>query len=128
MKVVINVVTRILCVSVLIGLLAIPLAAEPVAASAQSDICSGLGEAGGSCNGGSGPINHTLANIANLISVIAGIAAVIMLIVGGLKYITSNGDANNISSAKSTIMYALIGVVIVALAQAIVHFVLGKVG
>jgi hypothetical protein len=53
--------------------------------------------------------------------------AVIMIIVGGLKYITSGGDSNNVSSAKSTIIYAIIGLVVVALAQFIVQFVLNKV-
>ena len=128
MKIAINIIARIVCLSILFGVLAAPLATASVAASAQSDICSGLGEAGGSCSGGSGPINHTLANIANIISVIAGVAAVIMLIIGGVKYITSNGEASNISSAKNTIIYAIVGLVIVALAQSIVHFVLSKVG
>jgi hypothetical protein len=49
-----------------------------------------------------------------------------MIIIGGLKYITSSGDSNNITSAKNTILYAIIGLVVVALAQFIVKFVLGK--
>jgi uncharacterized membrane protein YuzA (DUF378 family) len=63
----------------------------------------------------------------NIFSLIVGIVAVIMIIVGGLKYITSGGDSNNVSSAKSTIIYAIIGLVVVALAQFIVQFVLNKV-
>jgi hypothetical protein len=49
-----------------------------------------------------------------------------MIIIGGLKYVTSNGDSNSISSAKNTIIYALIGIVVVAIAQSVVRFVLGK--
>ena len=49
-----------------------------------------------------------------------------MIIVGGLRYITSGGESSNISGAKTTIIYALVGLVIVALAQFIVHFVLNK--
>lgn len=64
--------------------------------------------------------------ILTYFSWIVGLIAVIMLIVGGLKYITSGGDSNKVSSAKNTIIYALIGLVIVALAQVIVHFVLQK--
>jgi hypothetical protein len=49
-----------------------------------------------------------------------------MIILGGLKYITSGGDAQKVASAKSALIYAIVGLVIVALAQAIVRFVLGK--
>jgi cytochrome bd-type quinol oxidase subunit 2 len=72
-------------------------------------------------------INNIIKTIVNIFSLIVGIVAVIMIIVGGLKYITSGGESNNISSAKSTIIYAIIGLVVVALAQFIVQFVLNKV-
>jgi hypothetical protein len=64
--------------------------------------------------------------IINIVSVIVGVVAVVMIIWGGLKYITSGGDSSNVSSAKNTIIYAIVGLVIVALAQFIVRFVLGK--
>ncbi len=73
-------------------------------------------------------LNTLIKTIVNLLSVLVGIVAVIMVIVGGFKYITSGGDSNRVSSAKNTIIYALIGLVIVALAQLIVRFVLSKVG
>ena len=60
----------------------------------------------------------------NLLSIIVGIAAVIMIIIAGLKYVTSGGKDESVKSAKNTILYAIIGLVIVALAQIIVHFVL----
>jgi hypothetical protein len=50
-----------------------------------------------------------------------------MIIVGGLKYITSGGDSGNVSGAKNTILYAIVGLVVVALAQIIVRFVLTRV-
>jgi len=62
----------------------------------------------------------------NLFSAIVGIIAVVMIIIGGVKYITSNGDSGNITSAKNTILYAVIGLVVVALAQIIVKFVLER--
>lgn len=65
-----------------------------------------------------------LTNIVNIISVIVGVVAVIMIIFGGFRYITSGGDSNKVGTAKNTILYALIGLVIVALAQFIVRFVL----
>ena len=47
-----------------------------------------------------------------------------MVIVSGLKYITASGDSSSISSAKNTLIYALVGLAIAALAQIMVHFVL----
>jgi hypothetical protein len=49
-----------------------------------------------------------------------------MIILGGFKYITSGGDTGNVTGAKNTILYAIVGLVIVALAQIIVRFVLDK--
>lgn len=71
-------------------------------------------------------VNTLITQIINVFSVIVGIIAVIMIIWGGLKYITSGGDSGNITGAKNTILYAIIGLVIVALAQFIVRFVLAK--
>jgi len=71
-------------------------------------------------------MNTLIATIVNIFSIVVGIVAVIMIIIGGFKYITSSGDSSNISSAKNTIMYAIVGIVIAALAQVIVRFVLKR--
>jgi hypothetical protein len=69
----------------------------------------------------------TLANkIVNIFSIIVGAVAVIMIIYGGFRYITSGGDSGRVGSAKNTLIYAVIGLIIVAVAQLIVHFVLGQ--
>ncbi len=75
---------------------------------------------------GTTKINGIITTVINLFSLVVGIVAVIMIILGGLKYITSGGDSGNITGAKNTILYAVIGLVVVALAQIIVKFVLGK--
>jgi hypothetical protein len=72
-------------------------------------------------------IDSIIKVVINLFSLVVGVVAVIMLIVGGLKYIISAGDSGNVTSAKNTILYAIIGLVVVALAQFIVKFVLNKV-
>ncbi|MBA3758805.1 hypothetical protein H0X10_04235 [Candidatus Saccharibacteria bacterium] len=72
-------------------------------------------------------INGMIATVINFFSLIVGVVAVIMIIVGGFKYITSGGDSSNVTSAKNTILYAIIGLIIVALAQWIVRFVLDRV-
>jgi len=70
--------------------------------------------------------NTLLTTIINIFSAIVGVIAVIMIIVGGLRYITSGGDSSKVGAAKQTLIYAIIGLVIVALAQLIVHFVLAQ--
>lgn len=72
-------------------------------------------------------INNIITIIINAFSLVVGIASVIMIIIGGLRYIISGGEAGNVTSAKNTILYAIIGLVVVALAQFIVKFVLSKV-
>lgn len=76
--------------------------------------------------GSTDKVNNLITQIINIFSVIVGIIAVIFIIIGGLKYITSGGDSGNVTGAKNTILYAIIGLIIVALAQFIVRFVLAK--
>jgi hypothetical protein len=71
-------------------------------------------------------INNIIHTIVNLLSAIVGVVAVIMIIVGGFRYITSGGNDTSVTSAKNTILYAVIGLVVVALAQLIVRFTLSK--
>ncbi len=87
-------------------------------------------DGGGDCTDTSGSttkVNETIAQFINIFSTLVGVIAVIMIIYGGLRYITSGGDSGKITNAKNTIIYALIGLVVVALAQFIVKFVLNKV-
>lgn len=88
----------------------------------SSAVCS-ESKKGNPVAGADGLINK----IANVIAVVAGMAAVIMIIYGGLKYVTSNGDSNSISSAKHTIIYALIGLVVIALAKILITFVVSRI-
>jgi ABC-type Fe3+ transport system permease subunit len=71
-------------------------------------------------------LNDTLASIVNVLLFIIGAVAVIMIVVGGLKYTTSNGDSSAVTSAKNTILYAVVGLVVAILAYAIVNFVLNQ--
>jgi hypothetical protein len=107
-----------------------------VASAACSDIQhninngvnSALTGTGDQCEVSTSAPTNSLASLAktvvNILSLIVGILAVIMIIYGGLRYITSGGSSEGVGGAKNTIIYAIIGLVIVALAQLIVHFVL----
>jgi hypothetical protein len=65
-------------------------------------------------------------SVANVLIFIVGAVSVIMLIVGGLRYVLSSGEASAVKGAKDTILYAIIGIVVAALAFAAVNFVVGK--
>ena len=97
-------------------------------AAPKDDVCAGVSLTGGTCAGSANnSISSIIRTAIQILSFVAGVAAVIMIIVGGFKYITSGGDSSNLQSAKNSIIYAIVGLVVVALAQFIVHFVLGKV-
>ena len=94
------------------------LAAGVTSATGTPENCSDTG------SGASSSIQNLAKKIVNIFSVIVGIVAVIFVIYGGFRYITSGGDSGNVGNAKNTLIYALVGLVIVALAQLIVHYVL----
>ena len=120
-------------------LLVVPLAVPALAAAASpsitNSVCEGannlqINTAGtGDCaqtSNGTDKVNNFIGTIVNVFTAIVGVVAVIMIVVGGFQYITSGGDSGKISTAKNTIIYAIIGLVFVALAQIFVQFVLNK--
>ncbi|MFA5004361.1 MAG: pilin [Candidatus Saccharimonadales bacterium] len=112
----------------LISALLFPVMAPVVtqAASPSSDVCSAIGS-GADCKTSNGPsLTNVVRTVINVLSTIIGVVAVIMIIVAGLRYVTSGGDSNGVSGAKNTLIYAIVGLVIVAMAQFIVQFVLQK--
>lgn len=71
-------------------------------------------------------VDDAVTRVINTLLFITGAAAVIVMVVGGLRYVLSGGDPKNTAAAKDTIMYAAIGLVVSLLAYAIVSFVLGQ--
>jgi hypothetical protein len=106
-------------------------AADPFSSSnAKSQACAGISGSESSKTGCTTPgksISAIIVAVLNFLSAVVGIAAVIMVIVGGFKYITAAGDSGKAAGARSTIVYAIVGIVIAALAQGLVQFVLKKV-
>lgn len=111
----------------------------PVVAAAQFDPFNGV------CNGvtdstvcedsnvaqspGSNAIygrDGVLTKAANIVSIVVGIASVIMIVVGGFKYVTSGGDSGQATSARRTVMFAVVGVLVALFAQAIILFVFDR--
>ena len=91
--------------------------------SGSSTVCT---EKGKTDNPVSGP-NGILYKVTKIVSYVAGIAAVIMVLISGFFYITAEGEASKAASARSALIGAIVGVVIVVTAQAILKFVLSKV-
>ena len=71
-------------------------------------------------------VQKTLKTILNILTIAAGVAAVIMFIYAGFRYIVSGGEEGGVKSAKNTLIYAVIGIVVVMLSQTIVIFVLNR--
>lgn len=72
------------------------------------------------------PVNNLAMTVINIFSVIVGAVSVFMIIIGGFRYIISGGDSSGTKAGKDTILYAVIGLVIVIFAQVIVKFVLSE--
>ena len=96
------------------------------ASSAANDGNTGNIDCTSKDGAGESSISSLASKAVNLFSIIVGAVAVIMIIYGGFRYITSGGDSGNVGNAKNTLIYAIVGLIIVALAQIIVHFVLAQ--
>jgi hypothetical protein len=73
---------------------------------------------------GAPTLESRVKTVVNVILFILGAVAVIMIVIGGVRYTTSGGDAGSVSGAKNTILYAVVGLIVAILAYAIVNFVL----
>ena len=118
MKKIIRIVLPVLLIVALIGLAVVPevsaLTLQEGAEAARCDGCPSdlFGEKG------------AFRQITNTILYIVGIIAVIMLIIGGIRYVVSGGDSKKVTDAKNTVLYAIIGLVIAVFSYAIVNFVI----
>jgi len=95
---------------------------------ATSAVCAGVNSVSGErgdCKSQSG-VNKLVKMVINLMSWLVGVVCVIMIIISGYKYMTSGGDTAKVKSAKTTLLYALLGLAIVGLAQLLVNFTLSK--
>lgn len=79
-------------------------------------------------SGAKNQLGVVLQKIINFISFVVGIIAVVMIIIGGLRYIVSGGDSSGVSNAKNSILFAIVGLVVVLFAQVIVRVVVNSLG
>ena len=108
------------------GLITPVLASNPVAAANPiADSCAQSGSDSALCNNPNGnTVASVTGTIINVLLFIVGLVSVVMIIVGGLRMATSGSDTGAVTSAKNTIFYAVIGLVVAFVAFAIVNWVI----
>lgn len=127
--------TLITGIALLVGLAGmVPVVAAHAASNSQS-VCEGSGgtwkankdaPSGGECTSADNrTVLGTIQQLTDVLIFIVGAIAVLMIIIGGLRYITSSGDQAGLKSAKDTILYSVIGIIVAFMAYAIVHFIFG---
>jgi hypothetical protein len=129
-----------------LGLVVTPLAAPVTALDVFTDACSSTGNGGGTGttgttgqpaagSGSSGSIcgaaqsddaSSIITNVINTLFMVLGMIAVIMIVIGGIRYATSGGDSSQTKAAKDTILYAVVGLIVAIMSYAIVNFVLER--
>jgi hypothetical protein len=96
----------------------------PVALAAPADQAqTGVNEIGGNETGSNGSLLTIIHTIINVLLFLTGALAVIMLIYGGIQYVISRGDSAAVTSAKNTILYAVVGLIVAMVAYAVVNFI-----
>lgn len=90
--------------------------------------CNGSASNSAVCAAKSDNAESTMKKVINMLLFIIGIVAVISIIIGGIMYTVSSGDQGKIKTAKDTILYAVVGLVVAILAFAIVNFVVNNLG
>ncbi|HUO61869.1 MAG TPA: pilin [Candidatus Bathyarchaeia archaeon] len=118
--------TLIISTLAVFGFVAVPVLpafADSSCSSPTDCISQGTNSIGGNSN--QPKLEDSFKTIVNVLLFLLGVIAVIMIIIGGIRYTTSNGDASSTKAAKDTILYAVIGLVVAILAYAIVNFIVG---
>jgi type IV secretion system pilin len=64
--------------------------------------------------------------VINTALMVLGMISVLMIVIGGIRYTTSNGNATHVKEAKDTILYAIVGLVVAILSYTIVNFVVSR--
>lgn len=98
--------------------------AQAAAVDPKTEVTNGITSAGGGSTVTDLPT--LVQSIISVLLFIVGAVAVVMIIIGGLRYVTSNGDQSHVKAAKDTILYSVIGLIVAILAYAIVQFVVSK--
>lgn len=121
--------SMVMAASALVGVATLAPAAPATAVTPEQSACEGSGGTwnGGNCTQGTRTVTGTIKSVGNILVFLTGAISVLMIIIGGVRYALSGGDQGTITSAKNTILYAIVGVIVSVAAYAIVNFVLSNV-
>lgn len=122
---------RLLISFVTVSVLLFSVSPSVAAIDPTGGACAGKAASSPVCQEGSdNPIsgsNGIILKAVQLVLIAAGVISVLMIMLGGWAYVTSQGDPQKLKGAKDTILYAIIGLVIAGSAQAIISFVFKKI-
>jgi len=116
----------------LFGIFAMLLAVVLNASSAEAAVLELSMQAGANSARGTDQVSDLFGqagvfqNITNTLLFVVGSISVIMLVIGGLRYVISGGESSAVQAAKNTILYAIVGVIVSMLAYAAIAFVIGS--
>lgn len=105
--------------------------AAPVGAQGTLDVCNQPGASSSAVcqssgeNNISGP-NGIIVKVSNIFAFAGGVAAILIILIGGFIMITAGGDANKAHSGRSAIIYAAVGLVVIVLGRTIIGFVINR--
>lgn len=122
---------RILLASFAIVFCLAPAVPAMAATNVFKDACTADGaKTSSACQqNGSDPLtgkDGIITKATALIGYLAGICSIILIIVSAIMYVTSGGDSGKIKSARDTLIYAIVGLVIVGVSQGVVIFILNR--
>lgn len=122
----------LLGVSLMVGLVVGFSALVPVPVGAQNatEVCEQIKavDPTATCDDTDNRFSTTLSNILSVMSYAVGVISVIVIMIGAIMYGVSTGDPQKTKRAKDAILFAVVGIVVALLGQAIVRFVIGGVG
>ncbi len=124
--------TIITSLALVLGVAAVPLLPASTAHGACTKTSSAkdcLKDGSGTTTNANAPtLQQNVRTITNVLMWIIGVIAVIVIVMGGIRYTTSGGDSGSTKAARETILYAVIGIIVAIMAYAIVNFVVGNFG
>lgn len=123
---------RLFIASLAILFCLMPALPATAATNVFNDACKakGAGASAACQTNGSDPLtgaNGTLTKVTKLIGYFAGVCSILLIVISAIMYVTSEGDSGKIQSAKMTLIYAVVGLIIVGVSQSLIVFVLRNI-
>ncbi len=116
----------------IMAIMLLSLGLAPALSSTSTYAISPFGACGGSsssvCAGSDDNLMKIVRNIINTLLFLVGVIAVIVIIVSGIRFVTANGNQDQVTSARNGIIYSCVGLAVSLMAYAIVYFIIDNIG